>query len=204
MNAAAPAAPLLQTRGEGETMKRYGIGLLAGMLFLSGATAGSARDRDLSFTIVEVSSEQEKVLDVDLQKRTVVVEDEEGKVTTVLVGPEVANFNRVQRGDIVTMELNEHISVSVRPGPGDTMNIGSETQTSAAPGEKPSSIRIIEGKLKTPVEAIDYQKRTITFKGRRGVMETHTIGPEVTRMNEIRPGDLLIIEYAQTIAVSVQ
>lgn len=30
---------------------------------------------------------------------------------------------------------------------------------------------------------IDYQKRT-------GARETHTIGPEVIRMNEIRPGDL--------------
>lgn len=185
-------------------MKRAGIGLLAVGLFLSGATAGPARDEGPSFTIVEASSVREKVVDIDYQNRTVALEDEEGKVTTVKVGPEVGNFDRVQKGDIVTTILNEHISVRVQPGPGNTVNVGLESRASAAPGEKPSSMKIIEGTLKTPVEAIDYQKRTISFRGRTGALEAHTIDPEVTRFDEIRRGDLLVIEYSQITAVSVK
>jgi len=110
----------------------------------------------------------------------------------------------VKKGDTVTMEVNETMSVEVQPGPGETMNIGSESQTAAQPGAKPSSIRTIEGKLKTRVEAIDYEARTVTFKNRKGVLTTYKIGQQAKRFNEIRRNDMLVIEYSQTVAVAVK
>jgi len=157
-----------------------------------------------SFIITEASISVEKVVDVNYKARTVTLKDDEGKVRTVNVSDQVRNFNQVKEGDVVTIEVNETVSVEVQPGPGDTMNIAAESQSSAAPGAKPSSTRIIEGKLKTQVEAIDYEARTVTFKNRKGVLTTYKVGKQAKHFNEIRRNDMLVIEYTQTVAVSVK
>jgi hypothetical protein len=72
------------------------------------------------------------------------------------------------------------------------------------PGEKPSGIRTIEGTLRTKIESIDYDKRTVTFKGRTGVLTTYKIGPDAKRFEEIRRGDMLWVEYSQTITLTVK
>jgi len=84
------------------------------------------------------------------------------------------------------------------------MNIGVEGQTAPLPGEKPSGIRTIEGTLRTKIESIDYEKRTVTFKARTGVMTTYKIGPEAKRFDEIRRGDMLWVEYSQIIKLTVK
>lgn len=164
-------------------------------------TAGSGNP---NFTITEASTTVAKVVDVDYQARTVKLDVEGEGTRTVKVSDVVRNFNQVKKGDTVTMEVNETMSVEVQPGPGETMNIGSESQTAAQPGAKPSSIRTIEGKLKTRVEAIDYEARTVTFKNRKGVLTTYKIGQQAKRFNEIRRNDMLVIEYSQTVAVAVK
>ena len=168
------------------------------------SSAEPAGGENPSFVITEASISVEKVEDVSYKARTVTLKDDEGKVRTVKVADHVRNFNQVKKGDVVTIEVNETVSVEVQPGPGDTMNIASESQSSAAPGAKPSSTRIIEGKLKTRVEAIDYEARTVTFKNRKGVLTTYKVGEQAKQFNEIRRNDMLVIEYSQTMAVSVK
>jgi hypothetical protein len=58
--------------------------------------------------------------------------------------------------------------------------------------------------LKTRVEAIDYEARTVTFKNRKGVLTTYKVGEQAKHFNEIRRNDMLVIEYTQTVAVSVK
>ena len=179
-------------------------GLLAFALSMPAAAAGEDGRENPSFIIVEVSSVKEQVVEIDHKSRMVTLKDDEGKVRTVKVGPQARNLYRVNKGDMVTIDLDETISVEVQPGPGNTMNIGMETQTGAQPGAKPSGKNIIEGKLKTEVARIDHEARTITFKDRKGVLKTYKVGPQAKRFEEIRRGDMLVIEYKQTIAVSVQ
>ena len=166
--------------------------------------AQAGRQENISFTMVEASSMTAKVTDIDRQARTVKLTDDEGKVRTVKVPDYVTNFGQMRKGDTITMEVNQDISVEVQPGPGDTQNIGSESQTSAMPGQKPSGIRTMEGRLKTRIESIDYDKRTITFKNRKGVLTTYKFGKDAKRFDEVRRGDMLVIDYKETVAVSVK
>ncbi len=158
----------------------------------------------IRFSMVESSTSTEKIVDVNYQARTVTLQGDSGSNRTVKVSDSVSNFNQVKKGDTVTMEVNQTMTVEVQPGPGDTLNVGSESQTSELPGQKPSSIRNIEGKLRTRVEAINYDARTIRCKNRRGEMMTYKIGKDVKRFDEIRRGDMLMVEYAQMVAVSVK
>ena len=157
-----------------------------------------------SFIVTEATTTKEKVVAIDYQARKVTLKDEEGSVRTVKVGEEVANLERVRIGDEVTVMIHQTISVEVQPGPGDTMNIGAESQTNAVPGAKPSGTRTIEGKLKTRVESINYDTRMISFKNRKGVLTTYKVGPQVKRFDEIRKGDMLVVDYSQTLTLSVK
>ena len=177
--------------------------LLSGLVITAEA-AQAGKQENINFTMVEVSTTTAKVEDVDYQKRTVTLKDEEGKVSTVKVADHVTNLRQVKRGDTVTMDVDQTITVEVQPGPGDTQNIGSESQTSAPPGQKPSAMRTMEGRLKTRIESIDYDKRTITFKNRKGVLTTYKFGKDAKRFDEVRRGDMLVIDYKETVAVSVK
>jgi len=176
------------------------------MLFLC-ATAANAEIVAVgnpSFTITDSKTTKEKVENVDYTTRKVTLKDESGKVRIVRAGTEIQNLNRLKIGDEVTVETFQNISAEVKPGTGDTLNVGIEGQTAPLPGEKPSGVRTIEGTLRTKIESVDREKRTITFKGRNGEMKTYRIGPEAKRFDEIRRGDMLWVEYSQTIKMTVK
>jgi hypothetical protein len=189
-------------------MKIAGVLVVTGMLVLAQAIpAGSAqagKKENISFTMVEASTMTAKVTDIDRQARTVQLADEEGKLRTVKVPDYVTNFGQMRKDDTVTMVVNQDISVEVQPGPGDTQNIGSESQTSASPGQKPSGMLSVEGRLKTRVESIDYEARTFKCKNRKGVLTTYKVGKDAKRFDEVRRGDMLVVDYKGTVAISVK
>jgi hypothetical protein len=189
-------------------MKTLGSLVAAAVLAFTPALPAAAAEQggkgNISFTVVEAATMTATVTDIDYQARTVKLTDPEGKVRSVKVSEAIHNFNQVKKGDTVTVEVNETLDVEVQPGPGEPMNIGSESQTSALPGQKPSGVRTIEGTLKTRIEAIDYDARTVTFKNRKGVLTTYKIGKEAKRLNEVRRGDMLVVEYKQITALSVK
>jgi type II secretory pathway pseudopilin PulG len=167
-------------------------------------SAQSGKQENLTFTMVDASTMTAKVTDLDRQARTVQLTDDEGKARTVKVPDYVTNFKEMRIGDTVTMEVNQDISVEVQPGPGDTQNIATESHASAPPGQKPAGMLSTEGRLKTRIDAIDYDKRTVTFKNRKGVLTTYKFGKDAKRFDEIRRGDMLVIDYKGTVAISVK
>jgi hypothetical protein len=176
--------------------------MLASVMPAEAAPAGTREN--ISFTLIEASSTTAKVVDVNYEARTVTLQGDDGKTRVVKVRDDVRNFGQVKRGDTVTMDINQTVKVEVQPGGGEPMNIGSESQTSAAPGQKPGGVRTIEGTLKTRVESIDYDKRTVTFKNPQGKTTTYKFGKDAKRFDEVRRGDMLVIEYEQTTAISVK
>jgi hypothetical protein len=174
------------------------------LLAWSAAIFAQATGGNPSFTITDVKTTKEKVENVDYTTRKVTLKDESGKVRIVKAGAEIHNLNKLKIGDEVTIETFQTMSGEIKPGPGDPMNISYEGQSAPLPGEKPSGVRIIEGTLRTKIESIDYDKRTITFKGRDSTMKTYQIGPEAKRFNEIKRGDMLWVEYSQTTTMSVK
>jgi len=189
-------------------MKMLSGVVVTGILLFGSAipadAAQAGKQENIKFAIVEASTETAKITDIDRQARTVQLTDEAGKVKTVKMPDYVTNFGEMRKGDTVTMEINTDIAVEVQPGPGDTQNIGSESQTSALPGQKPAGKLSLEGRLKTTVEAIDYEKRTITYKNRRGIMTTYKFNKDAKRFDEVRRGDMLVIEYKGTVAIAVK
>jgi len=178
--------------------------ILVFMLVMPAGAEPVVKQEPMSFTMVDVMTLTAKVTDINYQTRTVQLTEPDGKVRKVTAGSHIRNLSNVKIGDTVTMEVNQEMTVEVHPGPGEPMNVGTESQTAGQPGEKPSSIRTIEGVLKTKVESIDYQARTFMCKNRKGVLATYKVGKDVKRFNEIQRGDMLHVEYKQIVAVSVK
>jgi Cu/Ag efflux protein CusF len=174
------------------------------LLFTAASNAAPVAGGNPSFTITETKTTKEKVEDVDYTTRKVTLKDESGKVRIVKAGTDIQNLDKLKIGDEVTVETFQTISGEVKPGTGDPMDISIEGQTAPLPSEKPSGIRTTEGTLRTKIESIDYEKRTVSFKGRGGTMTTYRIGPEAKHFNEIRRGDMLWVEYSQTIKLTVK
>lgn len=174
------------------------------LLAWSAAIFAQAEIGNPSFAITDAKTTKEKVENVDYATRKVTLKDESGKVRIVKAGAEIHNLDKLKIGDEVTIETFQTMNGEIKPGPGDPMNISYEGRSAPLPGEKPSGVRQIEGTLRTKIEAIDYDKRTITFKGRDSTMKTYQIGPEAKRFNDIKRGDMLWVEYSQTVTMSVK
>src|SRR5262245_34726320 len=58
--------------------------------------------------------------------------------------------------------------------------------------------------VKTTIEAIDHEHRTITFMDKDGNYETVWAGPEVQRFNELKVGDKVTFHYTSMVAVKVR
>ena len=58
--------------------------------------------------------------------------------------------------------------------------------------------------VKTTIEAIDKDARTVTLKGKDGGMETLYAGPEIKRFDELKVGDQVTFRYTESVAVNIR
>jgi hypothetical protein len=54
------------------------------------------------------------------------------------------------------------------------------------------------------IQAIDSTARRITLKGEKGEEDTFTVGPEVTRFNELKVGDKVKMTYYESLVMQVR
>jgi hypothetical protein len=52
------------------------------------------------------------------------------------------------------------------------------------------------------VEAIDYDKRTVTLMGPQGNRRMVKVDESVKRLNEVKPGDEVVVRYTEAVAIA--
>jgi hypothetical protein len=52
------------------------------------------------------------------------------------------------------------------------------------------------------VEEVDYANRTVVVSGPQGKRE-FKVGPEVKRLNEVKPGDIIRVRYTEALALEM-
>ena len=71
-----------------------------------------------------------------------------------------------------------------------------KTQPGQAKGERTATVKV-------KVKAVDATNRTITVQGQDGTVEAYQVGPEVERLDEIGPGDTIVLKYKQGLMLKV-
>lgn len=68
---------------------------------------------------------------------------------------------------------------------------------------KPAAMATAAAKVTATVTAIDYKARTVKLKDEKGNEVELVVGPEATRFNEVKKGDIVTFEYFESVAIEV-
>ena len=151
--------------------------------------------------VVEFTSSVEAV---DYQKRTVVLKGPDGKLRTFIASKDVRNLAQVKPGDLVKVELVEEVALFVRKA-SDPPEATETSSVGVAPkGKKPGIILVDTAQVTAHVDAVDYQKRTITLKGTQGNVTTYKVGDAVKRLNDVKTGDQVVLRVTDALAILVE
>lgn len=58
--------------------------------------------------------------------------------------------------------------------------------------------------VKTTIEAIDHEARTVTLMDKHGNFETVYAGPEIKRFDELKVGDKVTFTYSESVAIRIR
>lgn len=104
------------------------------------------------------------------------------------------------RGLLVALAIGAAALLPVAPAQADTASVQKAVRATG----KPARLEAVTIQTTATVEKVDYKARKLTLKSNEGKELTLDVGPEVQRLDEIKKGDVLEVEYVESIAVSVQ
>jgi len=68
---------------------------------------------------------------------------------------------------------------------------------------RPGGMAVGATKVTATVIAIDHKARTVKLKDEKGNVTELVVGPEATRFNEVKKGDVVTFEYLESVAIDV-
>ena len=178
---------------------------LAGLLVSLGCThqetppaAPQSAQRE---SVMETSAVVENV---DQKSREVRLRTTDGRVITVVAGPEVRNLAQVSAGDTVRLSYYESVAARMaEPGAGGPAS--TSVVTSRAPvGSKPAGL--VGAMVDMVVEFLAYDPATgvVTFKTPEGVTEQVVVNPAMRGFAAARrPGDRVAVQLSSAVAASI-
>jgi hypothetical protein len=159
-----------------------------------------------------IISAQATVADIDKANRMLLLRTDDGREFAVKAGPEVKNFDQIQKGDKVTAQYHEATAIFVRkpeaaagapsgaapPGP---MQYG--TAEVAPPGQKPAGVVANVTEITATVQDVDYNTRQVTLRGPEGKLRTVKVGDRVQNLQNITKGDQVVLRHTEALAIAV-
>ena len=165
------------------------------------STAAKASPR---LVVGETTSIEARLDAVDVKKRLVTVTGPRGKTLTLKVGPDVKDLDQVKPGDQLVVRYFEPLGVFVRKG-GERPGATEANAVQVMPrGKRPVAVAVDTVEFRGTVEAIEYAKRRLTLKGPEGKTRTIKVDPSVTRLNDVKKGDQIVVRYTEATAFSVR
>lgn len=145
------------------------------------------------------------VEDIDRESRIITLKSPEGNEISMEVGIELTSLDEIEKGDRVKIDYLESVAVAIRPL--DEPGASAET-----PGEfvvrnqrvKPSGEAVETDAIAATVEGIDTGKRIAVLKRPDGNLMEVNIAPGVSDMQNVRPGDQVVVEATRSFALAIE
>jgi hypothetical protein len=140
---------------------------------------------------------------IDYSDRTVTLVDQYGNQKTLEVGPEAVNFDQVEKGDLVTVEMVEQLAIYMEED-GDIDTDGDAGfAVLADKGQKPAGIMGETITTRAQVLAIDTTARTVTLGFEDGSKDTVAVRPDI-ELDQSQLGQIVVIRLTTAMALSVE
>jgi len=175
---------------------------LAVMLAGMGSYAWAQSQPAVTSNFVRV---QATVRSIDQATRTVTIEGPQGEVT-VVVAPEVRNFNNIKVGDVVNVSYYESVAAQIAKGKQKVADPAASRFAYASPtAMRPGGGAGASVTATVRIDAIELSTNTVAFRDRDG--RTHIVAVMSPNMREfirtLKPGDHVNVTYTQSVAVEV-
>ena len=144
------------------------------------------------------------VLAVDRADRTITIKDPEGKIHDVELTDDVQNFDQIEPGDQVALDIYSALFMQIAK-PGEEFKDKEVSQVAVAqPGGKPMLVNVDMVEALAEITAINRETREITVTGPRGNSITLQVPENVEGFDERKVGEKVNARYVQAFAVAVE
>ena len=111
-------------------------------------------------------------------------------------------MTRVGRGKRIALGLL--VALAAVAGGEHTATAQSTAAPAAAAKAGPGMVVAETTSIKAKVDAVDVEKRLVTVTGPRGKTVTLRVGPEVKNLDQVKPGDEIVVRYFESVALFVR
>ena len=153
--------------------------------------------------MVEAVSVTATIEKIDPKTREITLKGPKGGLTTFIAGDEVKRFNELKKGDQVTFDYTEGIAIDVQKATEAPKMVETQSIQRAKSSEKPGGTVETVGFLTARVEEIDYKTRKVKLSLPEGQDLNFTAGDQVKRLNEVKKGDEVVVQYMQKLTIKV-
>jgi len=144
------------------------------------------------------------VLAVDRADRTITIKDPEGKIRDVELTDDVQNFDQIDPGDQVALDIYSALFMQIAK-PGEEFQDREVSQVAVAqPGGKPMLVNVDMVEALAEITDINRETREITVTGPRGNSITLQVPENVEGFDERKVGEKVNARYVQAFAVAVE
>jgi hypothetical protein len=167
--------------------------------------AACAEPAPQSATVESSSELRATIQTVDPDTREILLRADDGRLLSVVAGPQVRNFDQLEPGDRVAAFYVESIAASMA-APGQAVETRAGSATDRAPeGSRPGAAAGVA--IEAVVEWVGYDPETAvsTFVGASGLTHSIVTPPEMREFAAgLAAGDSVLIEYTAAMAVEVE
>jgi hypothetical protein len=166
-----------------------------------GATiVATAPGKGVAERVAQVTASVEAI---DSATRTVTLKGAGGDTFTVLVGPEVRNFDRIQVGDLVVVRYLEALTLELKKrGTALRARTDRDVTDRAPPDERPARVNAHEVHVVADVIALDPTTQTVRLRGPTRVVDLRVYDPEQFKL--VAVGDQVEATFTEAMAISVE
>jgi hypothetical protein len=141
---------------------------------------------------------------VDLGKRTLTLQPDDGPAQTIRVGDEVKRLDEVAPGDRIVTEVSQGLLLEVlAPGSGPAAPASAAVSERAGASQPPEGLGAAAVRTTATIKAIDMASRMVVVETPEGNVYQLRAGPEV-RLDRAKVGDRFQATYSQSVAISLK
>jgi hypothetical protein len=139
---------------------------------------------------------------IDYATREVTLKGPQGRIVTIVAGPEVKKLEQVKIGDQVTAEYVEAMTIKLKKGGSKVPGVTQQTRAARAKtGELPAGAVAHRAKIVADVIDVNPATQTLTLRGAKKTVEVKVRDPEQFKL--ISKGDQVEATYTEALAISV-
>jgi Cu/Ag efflux protein CusF len=142
---------------------------------------------------------------IDRETRTIVIKDEEGRLSSLRVGPDMTNFDKLEKGNKVTARYAEAMLLSLgNTGEAPKPQVDTQSSQSQPPaGNQPSMRGVQHTRVTGKISEIDGQRNRIRLQTANGEDVMMAV-PDAKNLSGLKEGDEVVATYIEAFALAVE